>query len=493
MDFTSFGGFPGENFSGLIEGDMELDAVNSKDPWFPEGCDDFWKRIIDTMMEGLMIVDTRRVIRSVNQALEQITGFSREELIGQPCSILRCDTCFGFGVPPEKCELFKRGKVRRCRCTLSRKDGNPLHVLKNAVILKDTAGQVVGAVETLTDLSDIMAKERVISRLRRTLSREDGFHGLLGKSREMAQLFTLIDSAAQSEAPVVIYGESGTGKELAATAIHRLSPRRRGPFIKVNSVALNENLLESELFGHVKGAFTGADRTRVGRFEAASGGAIFLDEVGDLPLATQAKLLRVLQEKVIEKVGDHQPIPVDVRVITATNKNLQQLMAQGRFRDDLYYRIGVIPIHIPPLRERWEDIPLLVETFIERARFKTSKSISGMSREALDLLIHYPWPGNVREVINLIEYAFVLCPGGLIMPDHLPAQVLQNRDLRKAKPRGGARLPAPGERQRLVAAMAEAGGKMNEAARLLGISRVTLWKRLKAYEIQMDKVVRESY
>ena len=202
----------------------------------------------------------------------------------------------------------------------------------------------------------------------------------------MVQLFTLISSASQSEAPVVIYGESGTGKELVAAAIHRLSPRHQGPFIKVNSAALNESLLESELFGHVKGAFTGADRTRVGRFEAASGGDIFLDEIGDLPMSTQAKLLRVLQEKVIEKVGDHAPIPVDVRVITATNKDLHRLMAQGRFREDLFYRIGVIPIHLPPLRERREDIPLLVKTFIDRGRRKTRKPITGISEEALDML-----------------------------------------------------------------------------------------------------------
>jgi PAS domain S-box-containing protein len=454
---------------------------------FEEG---YWKNIIDTMMEGLMIVDTRGQILSVNQALEEITGYSRDELIGQSCDILKCDTCFGMRIPPGQCDLFKKGLVRRCKCVMVRKDGRPLHVLKNAAVLKDHSGQVVGGVETLTDLSEVVAKEKVISRLRRTLSGEDGFHGLLGKSPLMVQLFTLIDSAAQSEAPAIIYGESGTGKELAASAMHRLSHRRRGPFIKVNSVALNENLLESELFGHVKGAFTGADRTRVGRFEAAHGGAIFLDEVGDLPLSTQAKLLRVLQEKVIEKVGDHKPIPVDVRVITATNKDLHQLMSQGRFREDLYYRIGVIPIQIPPLRERPEDIPLMVDAFIERARFKTRKSINGISKEALDLLINYPWPGNVRELINVIEYAFVLCPQGVIMPDHLPTQVVYRREPGSAKPRSGALPPTPDDRQRLMAAITEAGGKMSEAARLLGISRVTLWKRLKAYDIQVDKVIR---
>ena len=411
---------------------------------FEEGQEHFWKTVIDTMMDGLMVVDVEGVILSVNQAMEHITGYSREELIGQPCTMLKCHTCLDSVVLGRKneCELFRRGNVRRRKCVLEKKDGTPLPVLKNATILKDRSGKVVAGVENFTDVSEVEAKERVISHLRRSLSREepaydlaakspdmmqlfisrlrqelnkeDGFHGIIGKSPVMVQLFILISSAAQSEAPVVIYGESGTGKELVAAAIHRLSPRHQGPFIKVNSAALNESLLESELFGHVKGAFTGADRTRVGRFEAANAGDIFLDEIGDLPMATQAKLLRVLQEKVIEKVGDHAPIPVNVRVITATNKDLHRLMALGRFREDLYYRIGVIPIHLPPLRERREDIPLLVKAFIDRARRQTRKPLTGFSDEALDLLTGHDWPGNVRELINVIEYAFVLCPEGVI-------------------------------------------------------------------------------
>ncbi len=457
-----------------------------------EGYNKYWKTVIDTMMDGLMVVDLKGVIISVNRAMEEITGYRRAELVGQPCSIIRCDTCFGAMIsgPGKHCDLFKKGKVRRCHCVLHRKDGSPLKVLKNATILKDSTGKVVGGVETLTDLSEVVAKEQVILKLRRELSKEDGFHGLLGKSPVMVQLFTLIASAAQSEAPVIIYGESGTGKELVAAALHRLGPRRKGPFIKVNSAALNESLLESELFGHVKGAFTGADRTRVGRFEAAHGGDIFLDEIGDLPPATQAKLLRVLQERVIEKVGDHLPIPVDVRIITATNQDLSRLMQEGRFREDLYYRIGVIPIHLPPLRDRREDIPLLVEAFIEHTRLKTKKSISGISKEALELLIRYDWPGNVRELINAVDYAFVLCPEGQILPDHLPGQLyLRPHRLAKVAP-GRHQAPAADERQRLVEALKEAGGRKTQAARLLGISRVTLWKRLKIHNLQVDKVIR---
>jgi len=459
---------------------------------FTEGYNQFWKTVIDTMTDGLMVVDLQGTIISVNRAMEEITGYRRAELVGQPCSIIKCDTCFGSLIPgPGKhCDLFKKGKVRRCHCVLHRKDGSPLKVLKNATILKYRDGRVVGGVETLTDMSEVAAKEQVILKLRRELSKEDGFHGLLGKSPVMLQLYTLIASAAQSQAPVIIYGESGTGKELVAAAIHRLGPRRKGPFIKVNSAALNESLLESELFGHVKGAFTGADRTRVGRFEAAHGGDIFLDEIGDLPLATQAKLLRVLQEKVIEKVGDHQPISVDVRIITATNQDLGRLMAAGRFREDLYYRIGVIPIHLPPLRERREDIPLLVEAFIEHTRLKTKKNLTGISKEALELLIRYDWPGNVRELINVIDYAFVLCSEGNIGPEHLPAQLEPRAHRLPLVSRARLKAPAAQEKQRLVEAITAAGGKKAEAARLLGISRVTLWKRLKDHNLQVDKIIR---
>ncbi|MBW1980898.1 MAG: sigma 54-interacting transcriptional regulator [Deltaproteobacteria bacterium] len=452
----------------------------------------YWETVVDTMMDGLMVVDPEGMIVSINSAMEQLTGYSKMELIGQPCAVLDCDTCFHSRARGEDkhCELFKEGQVRRCKCILKKKDGKPLHVLKNAAVLRDSSGKIIGGVETLTDLTALVAKEKVITRLRRELTGKDGFQGILGKSPAMQQVFALISSAAQSEAPVVIYGESGTGKELVAGAIHRLGPRRKGPFIKVNCAALNESLLESELFGHVKGSFTGADRTRVGRFEAANGGDIFLDEIGDLPLATQVKLLRVLQEKEIEKVGDHRPIPVDVRVLAATNKNLQTLMETGQFRDDLYYRIGVIPIHLPPLRQRPEDIPLLIETFTSRIRLKTGKAIEGINHEALDLLIHYEWPGNVRELINVLEYAFVICPEGEILPAHLPTHITGQPHQASSPHRLRARHHAPAERAKLLEALKRTGGNKSEAARLLGISRVTLWKRLKMYNIHVDREIR---
>jgi two-component system, NtrC family, response regulator HydG len=453
------------------------------------GCEGFWEKVIETLTEGLVVVDHRGIIIATNHAMEEITGYRRDELVGRSCSLIRTDACFsqeGVGAQT-RCRLFDNGGSRRDKCALVKKDGSLVHVLKSAALFTDNVTGEVAGVETFTEISELVAKERVISRLRRELSREDGFHGIVGQSPPMLQLFSLITSAAQSDAPVIVYGESGTGKELVAGALHRLGPRSEGPFIKVNSAALHESLLESELFGHVKGAFTGADRTRVGRFEAAHGGDIFLDEVGDLPSATQTKLLRVLQEKVVERVGDQKPIPVDVRIITATNQDLARLRAQGRFRDDLFYRINVIPIRLPPLRNRREDIPLLVEAFIERTRLKTRKPITGIGKEALDHLLAYSWPGNVRELINVIQYAFVLCHNGDIQPEHLP--ILDHKDF-GITPQTPQRRMSPGKlnREQLLEAMTEAGGSKAEAARILGVSRVTLWKWLKSHNIQSESI-----
>ena len=454
----------------------------------------YWQTVIDTMLEGLMLVDPDGKIIFVNRAFENLTGYGKKEVEGKSCEILGCDTCF----TPRKdgkdkyCTLFKEGIVRRRKCIFQKKDGGELHVLKNAALIKDKNGVVVGGVENLTDLSPIVEKEEVILRLRKQLSNEDGFHGMLGKSTTMKKVFDLIASAAPSEAPVVIFGESGTGKELVAAAIHRLSARHEGPYIKINCAALNENLLESELFGHVKGAFTGADRTRMGRFEAAHSGAIFLDEIGDLPLTTQTKLLRVLQEKEFERVGDNQPITTDVRILAATNKDLNRLMQEGLFREDLYYRINVIPIYLPPLRHRLEDIPLLTDTFIHRMNLKTEKTITGIAKDALDVFMNYDWPGNIRELINVIEYAFVLCPQGEISISHLPAQLLgQNPHHVQQVSRSLRKSPKGDQRQELIQALQATGGNKSEAARRLGVSRVTLWKRIKKFGIQVEKQVRE--
>jgi two-component system, NtrC family, response regulator HydG len=449
----------------------------------------YWKTIIETVADGLMVVDLDGVIVTVNRTLETLLGYDRSELVGQGCGILNCDTCGGPRAHGrgKYCSLFARGSLRRLRCSIQRKDGTIVNVLKNASVLTDGAGNVIGGVETLTDLTELLDREQTISSLRRALDEKRGFHGMIGESPAMQAMFDLIDSAAQSDAPVVIYGESGTGKELVATAIHRAGPRLDGPFIKVNCAALNASLLESELFGHVKGAFTGADRNRIGRFEAASGGSLFLDEIGDMPLSVQVKLLRVLQEKEIERVGDHRPVAIDARIIAATHRDLKAMTDDGAFREDLYYRVGVIPVYLPPLRDRPEDIPLLINSFIGRLRLKTGKPITGMGNDAFSTLQAYDWPGNVRELINAIEYAFVLCHKGRIELKHLPRGITG----RISRPVAPIRSEAPlDERRRLLSALDEANGNKAEAARAMGISRVTLYKRLKKHGIIVDRRVK---
>jgi two-component system response regulator HydG len=455
---------------------------------FLKNLERLWEKMIETMMEGVVVVDSKGIIKLVNRALEEITGYSRHELIGQNCALIRCDVCFSahHDQSPKQCELFQKGSIPSSKCVLAKKDGSLRHVMKNATLIIDDADQVLGGVEILMDIDEIVAQEKLIARLRRELSQEDGFQGILGKSAVMLQLFSLISSVAQTDAPVMIVGESGTGKELVARAIHRLGPRRRGPYIRVNCKSMQETLLESELFGLKKVAGNGAAPS--GYFEAAYGGDLFLDEVGDLPLAIQAKLLRVLCEQAIERGGGQKPIPVDVRLITATNQNLHKFMEEDRFRKDLFYRLNVILIHLPPLRERREDIPLLAGAFLERARLKTRKPISGLSKEALELLTGYDWPGNVRELINAVDYGIVLCPGGNILPEHLPAQLIQGDSARRgtSKSRAGSRAR---DKEALVGALREAGGKMSEAARILGVSRVTLWKWLKYHKIKVEEVV----
>ena len=449
----------------------------------------YLKSVFDTMMDGLMVVDPEGTIVSVNQAMEALTGYSKKELIGKDCSVFDCDNCFrsSRGKKTKHCILFEREGFFRERCTLKRKNGTLLVVLKNATLLKDNKGQVIGGVETLTDLSEIIEKDRKIGHFHRMFTQKDGLAGIKGKSQSMQRVFELIRNAAKSDFPVIIYGESGTGKEMVAAAIHRLGRRRKAPFIKVNCAALSESLLESELFGHVKGAFTGADRLRKGRFETAHGGEIFLDEVGDMPLPIQVKLLRVLQEKEIERVGDQKPIKISVRVISATRRDLQQLVEKDEFRDDLFYRLNVIPINIPPLRERKEDLPLLVETFIRELQAKTEKPIKGISREAMEAMWAYTWPGNIRELINALEYAFVTCSERVIDISNLPDTVLYAEGIRMPRP------PHSGEddpiKMQVLAALKQAKGEKKKAAEILGISRQALWNRIRKYGIEVQKTI----
>lgn len=448
----------------------------------------YWEKFINEVNEGLLLIGPDGKIAMVNSAFELLLGYTNGELIGKPCTILNCDACEPKCDSDNKwwCALFENGKRIKTRCLVMRKDGTYLPVLKNASLMKDEKGDKVGAFESITDISEMERMDLEILKLSSRLENKKGFHGIVGKSKAIQKVFQVIEKAAQSEAPVMIFGESGTGKELVARAIHKLGKRKSGPLIEFNCAALNEGLLESELFGHVKGAFTGAYRHRLGRFEAAHGGDIFLDEVGDMPLPMQAKLLRVLETKRIERVGDHRSIPVDVRIITATNKDIEELIEQKGFREDLYYRINAIPITLPPLRERLEDIPLLVQTFLGRLRSITKKNITGLGPEAMERFMAYHWPGNIRELKSALEYAFVVGEEGLIQPTQLPSKISERKRRADSTPFFDSRGEAA-ERTALIDALRQAGGNKSQAARILGIHRGTVWNRMRKYGIDLKK------
>ena len=448
-----------------------------------------WKTIVDTLQDGLMVVDSGGNIVAVNPAAEKLTGYSAVELIGNNCRGLNCTGCdvFDQGVGEKWCKLFLKGETRAKKCVIARKDGRSVQIIKNASVLRDSDGCVIGAVETFKDMSEIVRQQQEILSLRKTFHVDDGYQGILGQSPIMQRLFELIESVAFSDAPVMIHGDSGTGKELVARAIHDVSLRRSKSFVKVNCAALNENLLESELFGHVKGAYTGADRSRAGRFEAAHEGTIFLDEIGDIPLKTQVKLLRVLEEKEIERVGDQKSIPVDVRIISATNRDLDELINRGIFREDLFFRINVFPLYCPTLCERKEDIPMIVQNFIEHNMKKSGKKILGLTSEAMEKLMAYSWHGNVRELRNTIEYAFVLCSSGWIEAGHLPVKIAHPET--RATKISTEHPENTRKREQLIRILRQVSGNQSEAARILEVSRVTIWKRIRKYGIDVHSEI----
>jgi len=443
--------------------------------------------ILDSVADGIFTVDLEWRITSFNRAAEKITGFSREEAIGQPCcNVFRASIC------QKNCalrETLKTGEqiVDRKINILNRK-GVLMPVSISTAVLRDKKGEIIGGVETFRDLSPM-------EELKKQLTESYTFEDIVSKNREMLKIFALLPHIADSDSNVVIQGPSGCGKELIARAIHNLSPRRKAPYVAVNCGALPDTLLESELFGYVKGAFTNAHRDKPGRFAVAEGGTIFLDEIGDVSPAFQVKLLRVIQEREYEPLGAVQPVKCNVRIIAATNKDLYQLMQQGLFREDLYYRLNVVKIEVPGLRERREDIPLLVEHFIRRFNLRKGKNISSISPAALRYLMDYDFPGNVRELENIIEYAFVVCQGEEIFPEHLPREIVERSpDGKKtAEDENGEqgrwqnkegkdkKRLAEYEREAILEALRRYQGNRGRAAAALGISRSTLWRKLKRY------------
>ena len=430
--------------------------------------------ILNSINDGVFTIDMNWRITSINRAAQEITGYSEEEAVGKNwAELLRSGAC-RYNCPME--HTLKTGEpMQNVEVEICTKSGRKVPISVNTALLYDDEGRVIGAVETFRDLSEVR-------QLARALETRYRFANILGKSKPMQELYDLLENVVDTDATVLIQGESGTGKELVARALHFNGPRRNRPFVPVNCSALSENLLESELFGHEKGAFTGAIRTKPGRFELANGGTLFLDEVADMSPALQVKLLRVLDEQAFERVGGTQRIQVDVRIIAATNKDLRKEVREGRFREDLFYRLNVVPIYLPPLRERREDIPLLVEHFIERFNQKMRRNVRGISPEALDILMSYDWPGNIRELENAIEQAFVRCRGETLLPEHLPRHITGDLQEPLHGPISSLRAPLEEtEKEILRRVLEETGQSRIAAARRLGISKATLWRKMKRY------------
>ncbi|MEI8121709.1 MAG: sigma 54-interacting transcriptional regulator [bacterium] len=424
--------------------------------------------VLDHISEGVIAHDLKRRIFYFNTAAETITGYKREDLLNQDCHIVipgglcggQCSFCEGSELPKtsvtKETEIVTVGGERR-------------RIAMNVNLMKDQKGETIGVLACFRDLTREV-------QLARRLGDVQSFAGIVGSDSQMLALYDLIPELAESTAPVLIHGESGTGKELVAAALHSEGPRADKMFVPVNCGALPEGLLESELFGHVKGSFTGAIRDKKGRFELADGGTIFLDEIGDISPAMQVKLLRVLQEGCFERVGGEKTVKVNVRVVSATHRDLAKEMASGRFREDLFYRLSVVPLVIPPLRDRRTDIPLLANHFLKR--LAGGKDII-FSPEAMDFMLTYQWPGNVRELQNWIQFALIKCKANIILLDHLPPIALKAITSHQAEPEpGSSKVRSHLTLTSVREAIDKTGGNKVEAAKVLGVSRATLYRFL---------------
>ncbi|MGB5924003.1 MAG: sigma 54-interacting transcriptional regulator [Syntrophobacteria bacterium] len=423
------------------------------------------QRILDSLMEGIIAHDKERRILFFNRAAEKITGYDREEVLGRDCHDAfgspfcggRCSFC---GEPPNSWTNVDYP------LNLVSKEGSSRRIEMSVTGMTDETGCFTGVLAAFRDVTDLIG-------LQIRLGQITSFAGIIGQDHKMLQIFEQIRELATNDYPVHIMGETGTGKELVAAAIHNESRRGGGAFVPINCGALPEGVLESELFGHVKGAFSGAIRDKKGRFELADGGTIFLDEVVDLTKSMQVKLLRVLQEGTFERVGGEKTVSVDVRVISAANRDLKREVERKNFREDLYYRLNVVPVELPPLRTRKNDIPLLAEEFLRQASEQGQKT-AGLSKKALSMMMDYLWPGNVRELQNALHYALVKCKGRLIRPEDLPMELKSRRSSR----RGPTRKLNP---EMVKAALDLTGGNKAKAARHLGVGRATLYRFLEEF------------
>jgi PAS domain S-box-containing protein len=429
--------------------------------------------LLDNLTDGVMAHDVNRRIFFFNRAAQKITGVESAEVLGQDCHKVFPDRFCGGDC--SFCGDSEKAAVPKLRYphAFIKKNGERRELEMSVVTISTPLNELTGALVIFDDVTEMV-------HLRKRLEQSRGFCGIVGHHASMQEIFATIRELANVNLPILIQGESGTGKELVATALHQLSRRSGGPFVPVNCGALPEGTLESELFGHVKGAFTGAIHDRKGRFALAEGGTIFLDEIGEISPATQVKLLRVLQEKSYMPVGGEKSIKADVRVICATNKDLKLLTQQGLFRQDLFYRLAVMPIQLPPLRERASDIPLLVEHFLDKFSADTGKRVQDIKPEALEMLTHYGWPGNVRELGNAIQYGMVKCHSTVLDPAHLPLEI---REFKSPAVSARPGRPPKLDLQTVLEVLRDCGSNRAEAARRLSVSRTTLYRFLEDHDL----------
>jgi len=451
----------------------------------PAGEAQFFETVLRCVADGVFTVDKNWRITSFNRAAERITGVPVERAVGKRCSeVFHSDLC-EHACPIRETLDSGVEVIDRSARILSPK-GRPIPISVSSAILRAQDGTLLGAVETFRDLS-------TLEQLRREIRSQWTFEDIIGKSEAFQKIFAILPDIADSESTVLIEGPSGSGKELLARAIHNLSRRKKDPYVVVNCGTLPPNLFESELFGYKKGAFTDAKRDKPGRVTMAEGGTLFLDEIGDLPPETQVKLLRLLQEREYHPLGAVDTHKANVRVVASTNRDLSTLVSQGKFRDDLYFRLAVVRISIPPLSERRQDIPFLIDHFIQRFNRRRGKRIQGVTPAVMEVLMRHPLPGNVRELENIIEYCFVLCHNGQIDVRHLPDDLQPGGSSQAAAPDPTAMLPLEeSEAGTIRSALGRNRGNRSETADELRISRTTLWRKMKRYGIRLEDFQTES-
>ncbi len=433
------------------------------------------KNILDSLDIGVFTVNRGGLITFFNTTAESVSGYDRSEVLGKPCAMI-----FESETARDVCllrEAIGRGRPRSYQWgRLIDKDGGEIPIRANYMALRDEKNAVLGGLATFQDMT-------LVQQFNQAINRRYTFADMIGKSPRMQRLFEMIPVVAASSASVLIEGPTGTGKDLLAKIIHANSPRADKPWVKINCAAIPESLLESEFFGYAKGAFTGAERDKPGRFQEADGGTIFLDEIGDLPLSLQAKLLRVLEDKEFYPLGGRHTLKVDVRIVSATNRQLDQLVARRQFREDLYYRLNVVRMELPPLCERRDDLPLLIRHILRRLCAARALSPPFIAAEAMQILLNYPFPGNVREMENILEHALILSPRGPLQPRHLPEYVhLPRRPDRMLRLSDAPASDSNAEARAISEALARFNGHRGKAARALGMDRSTLWRKMRRYQ-----------